>query len=369
MAMLVTVGASVLALRYPRTARARAPLTAPGAGVRMEPLPLPARYRADTAAYGSYLRGVSLRFHGHHTEALDTFAALVARAPQYAPGYSGLALSYGLAIVAGQTPPSEGVPKAEAAARRAIALDSTSAAAWVVLGGMEMTWRWNLPLARKLIDRGLALDPGDAESHIALAVWFRLEGELDSALAEVRMAHAMDPLNASYGERVAKHLYWLRRYAEADTMYRQLLRDYHLKSAYWGLAGVYRAQGRSRQALEMMRAARIAAGDTIGAARIPIATSDTQAARMLAGLARERLHHLAEDTRRGELVMPIDWAGTYADLHDVDGTLRWIDSMQVGRDPGISRVLVDPAYDFLRSDPRYRAWEARLPWRHPNQSP
>jgi DNA-binding SARP family transcriptional activator len=368
-AMLVAVGASVVALRYPRSARAGAPLNARGAGVRIEPLPLPARYRADTAAYDSYLRGVSLRFHGHHTEALDTFAALVARAPQYAPGYSGLALSYGLAVVAGQTPPSEGYPKAEAAARRAIALDSSSAAAWIVLGGAEMIWRWNLPLAGTLIERGIALDPGDAESHIARAVWFRLQGELDSALAEVRMAHAMDPLNASYGERVAKHLYWLRRYAEADTMYRQILRDYHLKAAYGGLAGVYRAQGRTREALEMMRAARMAAGDTVAATRIPVATSDTQAARMLADMARERLRDLAEGTRRGDVVMPSDWAGTYADLHDADGTLRWIDSMQAGRDPGISRVLVDPAYDFLRNDPRYQAWEVKLPWRHPTESP
>jgi len=368
-AILVAAGGSVVALRSPRSGPAGSPPSGGAQAGRTEPLPLPPRYRADTAAYGSYLRGVSLRFHGHHTEALDTFAALVARAPQYAPGYSGLALSYGLAIVAGQTPPSEGVPKAEAAARRAIALDSSSAAAWVVLGGVEMSWRWNLPLARKLIDRGLALDPGDAESRIALAVWFRLEGELDSALAEVRLAHAMDPLNASYGERVAKHLYWLRRYAEADTMYRQILRDYHLKAAYGGLAGVYRAQGRTREALEMMRAAREAEGDTAGAMHIPVATSDTQGARMLADLARERLHDLAEGTRRGDLIMPSDWAGTYAELRDADGTIRWIDSMQVGRDPGISRILVDPAYDFLRSDPRYQAWEAKLPWKHAAGSP
>ena len=269
MAILVVAGGSVVALRSPRSASARSPSNESGQAGRSEPLPLPARYREDTAAYGSYLRGTSLRFHGHHTEALDTFAALVARAPQYAPGLSGLALSYGLAVIAGQTPPSEGFPKSEAAARRAIALDSTSATAWVVLGGVEMAWRWNLPLARKLIDQGLALDPSDAETRIARAVWFRWVGDLDSALAEVRIAHAMDPLNGTYGERVAKYLYLLRRYAEADTMYRQILRDYHARAAYGGLAAVYRAQGRAREALEMMRADREAAGDSAGAARIP----------------------------------------------------------------------------------------------------
>jgi hypothetical protein len=90
---------------------------------------------------------------------------------------------------------------------------------------------------------------------------------------------------------------------------------------------------------------------------------------MLADLARERLHDLADGTRRGDLVMPSDWAGAYADLRDADGALRWLDSMRVGRDPGLFRVPIDPAFDFIRSDPRYRAWEAKLPWKHADESP
>ena len=102
---------------------------------------------------------------------------------------AGLAHSYGLAIVAGLTPPDEGCPKAEEAARRAIALDSTLASAYLILGGVEMACRWNLPLARRLIDKGLALDPTDGEAHVVRAAWFRWRGELDSALAEARTAH------------------------------------------------------------------------------------------------------------------------------------------------------------------------------------
>ena len=41
----------------------------------------------------------------------------------------------------------------------------------------------------------------------------------------------------------------------------------------------------------------------------------------------------------------------------------WFDSMQVRRDPSLWSIPIDPALDFIRSDPRYRAWEAQLPWR------
>src|SRR5262245_17581336 len=244
--VLAVVAGSLVAL-LPAFARRRDP--APRSGV----LELPPRYRADTAAYGSYLRGLSLRFQGKHAEALDTFAALVARAPNYPPGLAGLAHSYGFAVLAGLTPPSEGAPKAEEAARRAIALDSTLASAYLILGGIEMGWRWNLPLAGQLIDKGVALDPADAEGHVVRAAWFRWRGDLDSALAEARMANQLDPLNAAFSERVARHLYFLRRYGEAEAMYRQNRRDYPAGGHYGGLAAVYRAEGRTREALEAMR--------------------------------------------------------------------------------------------------------------------
>jgi len=354
----------VVALRFPLSAHSGSSSAGQGQAARLGALQLPARYRADTSAYGSYLRGLSLRFQGKHAAALDTFAALVGRAPQYPPGLAGLAHSYGFAILSGITPPNEGWPKAEEAARRAIALDSTLSSAYLGLGGVEMSWRWDLPLAGKLIDKGLTLDPGDAEAHIVRALWFRWRGELDSALAEARIAHALDPLNAAFSERVARHLYFLRRYAEAEAMYRRNLRDYPGNGAYGGLAAVYRAEGRTREALEVLRTGPELAGDSAAAARIPVATSDTQAARMLADMSRQELRELAEAARRGELVSASDWAFAYAGVGNVGETIRWIDSMRVDRDPLLWIIPIDPSLDFIRNDPRYRAWEAKLPWRH-----
>jgi tetratricopeptide (TPR) repeat protein len=228
-----------------------------------------------------------------------------------------------------------------------------------------MSWRWNLPLARKLIDHGIALDPHDAEAHVVRATWFRWKGELDSAFAEAQLAHRMDPLNAGMSSYAAKQLYFLRRYAEAEAMYRQIQRDYPGHGVSGGLAGVYRAEGRFREALDLLRAGREEAGDSVGAARIPVAASDTQGARMFADMARRNLRELADGVRRGDLVTPGDWMSTYANLGDADQTLRWLDSMLVYRDPVLMSVPATPSLDFLRTDPRYRAWEAKLPWRQP----
>jgi hypothetical protein len=47
----------------------------------------------------------------------------------------------------------------------------------------------------------------------------------------------------------------------------------------------------------------------------------------------------------------------------VGETIGWIDSMQVRRDPALWSIPIDPDLDFIRNDPRYRAWEAQMPWR------
>jgi hypothetical protein len=174
----------------------------------------------------------------------------------------------------------------------------------------------------------------------------------------------MDPLNASFGERVAKHLYFLRRYAEAESLYRAHLRDYPGRGGYAGLASVYQAEGRTREALDMMRVGSERAGDSVAASRIPIATSDTEATRLLVGMAREKLRDLGEGARRGDLVSPGDWAFAYAAARDVDDAIRWLDSMRVDRDPQLLQIEIDPKFDFMRSDSRFRQWEKTLPWRH-----
>jgi hypothetical protein len=86
--------------------------------------------------------------------------------------------------------------------------------------------------------------------------------------------------------------------------------------------------------------------------------------RMDQAWAQVELRDVIQRRRTGQPYSPGAFATAYADLRNKDETLRWLDSMLAVRDPGLPQIEVDPVYDFLRGDPRYDAWLAKLPWRH-----
>lgn len=358
------VGATAMLVLAPHTERsspAASNAGPPSGAEQAAALRLPVRFRRDSAAYRSYLRGLTLLLQGDHIASRDTFAALVNREPLYPPGLSGLAHAYVLTVVAGNTSPADGFPKAEAAARRALSLDTMLASAHLALGSVEMFWRWDLPRAGALIDKALALDPGDPEAHAVRGVWFRWKEEPDSAVAEARISYRLDPLTSNWSLRLARQLFLARHYTEAENMFRRTLRDYPADPApYEGLSTIYWTMGRMRDAVAMKRAAIELSGDSLALARYPVPTSDSQAKRLLTDPIRNHLRRLESSALRGDFVPPNAFAYSYARLQDRDGTLRWLDSMRIKRDPMIHNVPLYPAFDFIREDAGYRAWEAKL---------
>ncbi len=362
-ALLMVGVVSVFALH---PSRAPSPVASedPMQAGRDSALRLPARYRQDTSAYASYLRGLALRFTASQSVSRDTFAALVEREPLYAPGLSGLAHAYALTTIFGGMPPTEGWPKVEAAAKKAIALDSASASAYLALGSMEMFWHWNLPRARELIDRGLALEPADPEAHAMLGTWFRWRAEMDSGVAEARKSTELDPLNPYWARRLARQLYLARRYAEAEAMYRQLL---------WDIRGMDSPMANCRTSTgpwvdHTMRWKYF--GPPPKRRVIPLRLHKSRSrpvmrkrtASFVSGPV-QRVRDLDTRRRAGESIDPDVFAFAYAALQDRDATLHWFDSMLAVRSTRLPAIGVDPLFDFLRDDPRYKAWEAKLPWK------
>ena len=85
--------------------------------------------RFNPEAHDAYLRGRYFWFKGDYTKSREFFQQAIDLDPAYAPGYSGLADTYDVLCVEGEMPAKEGFPKGEAAARKALEIDDSSAAA------------------------------------------------------------------------------------------------------------------------------------------------------------------------------------------------------------------------------------------------
>ncbi|HST09921.1 MAG TPA: hypothetical protein VLL05_06075, partial [Terriglobales bacterium] len=142
----------------------------------------PVPREVNRKAYLDYLEG---RYYWNRrtseslTRALALFQQSISEDSTYAPPYSGLADCYELLGSAPYTtlPPSQAFPKAEQAARKALALDESLAEAHVSLGYSEMVYEWNLPEAHKEFTRALQLRPDYATAHQFYAYYLTVIGE------------------------------------------------------------------------------------------------------------------------------------------------------------------------------------------------
>jgi tetratricopeptide (TPR) repeat protein len=228
----------------------------------------------------------------------------------------------------------------------------------------EMFMNWDLPATRRRLDSAFARYPNDAELDNILAAWHRWNGQLDEAVAMKRRALSIDPTSLFYAEQVAWNLYLSHRCAEAADRYRTEALAYDAAaSAYYALYRAQRCQGRDADAIDALerslRLSRDADSALFLAARTP---AEREKARRV--LFRTRLDGKLR-ARRQSWLPANDIALGFAELRDADATMAWLDSMYAEHSWGLQTVPFDPAFDFLRGDPRFMKFVRALPW-HPS---
>ena len=178
---------------------------------------LAARGTVDPEAYDAYLKG---RFFWNKrspqgiAKAIAYFQQAIDRDPTYAPAYSGLSDAYRMSGLA-TLPPREYMPKAEAAARKALALDETLAEAHSSLAGVLYRYHWDWEGAEREFQRCLELDPSYAEGHRAYAIYLLTVRRHEEAVAEARRARELSPLSPVINVELATALVRVGRYDEA----------------------------------------------------------------------------------------------------------------------------------------------------------
>jgi Tfp pilus assembly protein PilF len=323
---------------------------------------LPARYRADTANFQRYFRAEEILDRGSVPAARDSLRRLTEDAPFYAPAWTGYASALSLSGFA-DIPPRDALPRSLAAVERGLALDSTLLEGAVVLIAYDMFYKWDLEAARRKLDAALARAPNDPSLNNVLGAWYRWRGDLSMAVEVKRRAAELQPLSRWLTEQVAWNLYLSHRCAEAEEIYQRLINEGRMTvDQDFRLFHTFLCLGRRDDAAAALQGSLIRSGDSALARLLDPPLDSIRREKALHAVARARLTRYLEARRKSWL--PAESAVfDHADLGNADSTLVWLDSMWVERSMMLHIVPFDPALDFLRSDPRFRAFIARMPWK------
>jgi serine/threonine-protein kinase len=313
------------------------------------------RGTGNTEAHDLYLKGryfVNQRGAGGMAalqRAIGFFRQALALDSNYAQAWAGLAQAYGFLAGFGDTPPGDAFTQAQAAALRAVALDSDLALAHTSLGFVAVFHDWDWAAARRELDRALALDSTEPTTHLYRAWYFRTRGQLEQGLEEMRTARRLDPLNQIYNARVGTYLISMHRYAEAEA---ELRRAIELDSTN------QQAMGDLSMSLALQRrypeAVAISPSDPADMQPLqragPLAYAYAMSGRRADALAiRRRLERLA----RQRYVEPEVYAYIAMGIHDSATALDWLERGYRERSFYLWCIATDPIFDPLRGSARF----------------
>ncbi len=304
-------------------------------------------------AHELYLRG---RFHWNkRTEeglkkSIEYFQQAIERDPTYSLAYSGLADSYNMLGLWGVFPQAEVVPKAKAAATKALEIDEQLAEPHASLAWSKFAFDWDWSGAGREFKRAIELNPGYESAHRWLSNCLQQQGRLDEALAEMKLAEDLDPLSLVNNAVLGYNLYFLHNYAQAIEQERKTLELDNFAYAHYVLGLAYEQKGNLEEAIiEFQKATTLATN--------PIYPAGLGHAFALAGRRREARKLLDELTRLSKQ-RNIAWneiAVIYAGLEENDKALATLETAYKKHSSQLNWLKVDPRFDRLHSDPRFQA--------------
>ena len=293
-------------------------------------------------------------------KSLDCFQKAIEKDPNYAPAYAGLADSYAM-LGAGfyaVLRPREAYPKAEAAATKALQLDSTLAQAHTTLAWSKAFFDWDWEGAEREFKRAIELNPGYANAYHWYAAFLSIMGRHSEAISEGRKAESLDPLSLIISADVAMEalgpagLYD----QEMEQCRKTLEMDASFPLAHACLSDSYKHKRMYDEAVtEMLKAIDLSGGSVVWVSALAQIYA-------LAGKRSEAMKILNELNARSkrEYVSPDLFAYIYASLGDNDQAFAWIEKAYEERSNLVSGLKSGRQLEPLRSDPRYQALLRRM---------
>ncbi|MBV9765391.1 MAG: tetratricopeptide repeat protein [Acidobacteriaceae bacterium] len=298
-------------------------------------------------AYQGYLKGRyfwNMRTQEGSRKAIDYFQDAIAKDPNYAQAYAGLADAFHRS-----GPPKETYPRSKALAEKALELDSSLSEAHTSLAICLNMFDWDWAGAEREFTRAIKLNPSYATAHQGYAWMLTAEGRNREALDQIRTAETLDPLSISISTDMAEMLIYARRYDEAVRQSRKTLEmDPSRAQAHRELGHAYAQKRAYPEAISEYRIALTLYTDNWDL-RAELARVWALAGNR--GEAEKTLKDLKDRTKH-EFINSAAFAFIYVGLNQTDQVFAFLEKAYEER--FYPCVLMDPAFDPIRSDPRFQ---------------
>jgi DNA-binding winged helix-turn-helix (wHTH) protein/Tfp pilus assembly protein PilF len=315
----------------------------------------PALSPKSLEAHDLYLKG--LYFWNKRTvpgfqQAIEYFQQATTTDPNYAPAYAGLANSYTLLTAYSSVSATLYMPQARAAARRALELDDGLAEAHTALALIVQNHDWDWQTSEKEYRRAIELNPNYATAHHWYAEHLMWLGRFDEALSESERARQQDPLSLIIATDNGAILYNSRQYDRAIEQFRTVLR----KDPNFVRASIvtypYVEKGMFAQALSDAEIWRrlYGEGPWYWSRLAYIHGRAGQPERARGDL--EKLEKLSRHQQVGSDPVTMLWA--HLGMGDKEEALADLDKACSEHFSILTTLKVEPAFDPLRSDPRFQ---------------
>ena len=310
-------------------------------------------------AYDLYLRGMHysqlVNEHGY-LKAIELFEQAAALDPDYATAYAGISFGQTCLYMFGFLAAGEALPKAEAAAMRAVGLDDSSAEAHVAQAMVRAWFHWDWEGAGQEYRRAIQLNPGSAFAHQNIALSYLCPiGRTAESVSEIRIAQELDPLSVLINRQVGQQLYYDRQFGESIRQLRHTLEmDAEHLIARFFLALAYASNDMPDEAFLERQGLLLRRGNEQQARELEAAYREGGEPAMLRWLL-QRDQTQAEKARKRRHRARIAWTSAlfYARLGDTDRAFRSLSEAVHERSSQLIFAKVHPWLDSLHSDPRF----------------
>jgi serine/threonine protein kinase/tetratricopeptide (TPR) repeat protein len=314
------------------------------------------RYTQDPDAYNLYTEG---RFNWNkRTEAglkraIELYQAAIAKDPNFALAYAGIADSYSVLGRLGFARPTEVFPKAKEAAEKALQMDEALAEGYVALAFVKYNYDWSWIDAEIDFNWAIGLNPNYATAYQYYGSLLSNLGRFDEAMANFEKAKELDPTSLPIQASIATLSYYTRQYNRAIKQWREIKkRDSSISWVPFYLGLAYLAKGDAKKALKEFDTAERLPGGTISGS---VGKACVYAAQREKGKAQAELDALIE--RSKQTYVPFYYMAVIsAALGEKDKAFEYLAMSYAERDSEKLYLKFDPQLDPLRDDPRFDDW-------------